>query len=128
MTILASASSAPVLPAETRPLASPARHRVDREAHRGVAQAQSHRGLHIPGDGLARMADGAGGAGARMRRQKRRQLRFVADEQEAAAGMALGRQRQAGDHHGRGIVPTHRIDSQGKWRPRLAASVMPCRG
>ena len=90
MTILASASSAPVLPAETTPDASPPATasiatRIDDAAH-----AQRGGRLHVVADDVGRVPDGAGGARrADGCRSSGVELRLVADQQEARAGVAL---------------------------------------
>jgi hypothetical protein len=112
MTILASAIACIAGGDQPQRLAN--RHGVDRDAHGAVAQTKCHRGLHVARHGLARMADGADGTGARMGREQRRKLRLIPREQETRAGVPLGDQRHPGDDHGRRIVSAHGVDRQGK--------------
>ena len=57
---------------------------------------------------------GAGELGAfGGREQERANGRFVADEQEAGAGMALGGDVEAGHDGGRSPVATHAVDREG---------------
>ena len=124
MTILASASSAPVLPAETTPWRLAGRHRVDGQPHAGVAHAQRRGRLHLVADDLGRVANRAGAGRPAMALQQRRQPGLVADQQKAGGRMALGGDRQPLDHRGGRVVAAHgvhrqRVDrGQGDGRPR----------
>ena len=112
MTILDSASSAPVLPADTRPDASPRRDRIDRQAHGGLPAAQRRRRLHVVADDIGRMAHGARRARALMPAKQRRQRRLVTDQQKPRRGMTLGCNFQTLNDHIRGLVAPHGIHGQ----------------
>ena len=90
-----------------------ARHRVDRQAHGGSAQAQRGGGLEVAGDHLGGMTDGAGARRPLVAGQQRQQARLVAHQQEAGTGVPLRRDGQAGDNDVGGAVAPHRVDCQG---------------
>ena len=87
-------------------------HGIDRDAHRGAAHAQRGGGLGVVADGLGRVPDVADGSGAAMALQQRGELRLVADQQEAGAGVALGGDLQTLDHHERRVIAAHGVNRQ----------------
>ena len=70
-------------------------NRVNRQPHRRLPAAQRGGRLHVVGDHVRRMADGAGRPGALVPAQQGRQRGSFADQQEARRRMAFGRKFQA---------------------------------
>ena len=113
-TILASASSAPVLPAETTPAASPAATAsiaIRIEAPRMRSAAVGLRSSPIASGAWRKVQTAAARLVAG---EQRCQPRLVADQQEARRGMAFGGDRKAGDDHVRRAVAAHAVDGQRK--------------
>ena len=87
-------------------------HRLDREPHRGfpaaIAQRLARFGVHAYRD--LGVNDPRSRFERRLRVDKRRDLRRVAEEEKFAFGMALQRQFRTGNDHGGAVVSPHRIE------------------
>ena len=112
MTILASASSAPVLPAVTTPEASPLATasiatRIDEPRMRSAAVGF----MSLPiTSGAWRIVQAA--AARRMALRAAAQLGLVADQQEPRARVAFGGDLQSLDDHERRVIAAHGVHRQ----------------
>ena len=114
MTIFASASSAPVLPAETRPDASP-------RATASIARRMDDCRLRSAAVGFMSLPMTSGAwrtvqaARARLCRASNAvSTGFVANQQEARRGMTFRGEFQPLHHHVRGVVAPHGIHREGE--------------